>query len=121
MKYVRIISTEDGKSSIEHVETRVAPVDFIPGQPALDLSVPEDAKSAMFIRTPAGWSGGWHPTPRRQFVFGIEGTLEFEAADGQTCLVRPGKVVLLEDTTGTGHHTRVMGDEDWWGVLIGLE
>lgn len=121
MKYFRLIATEDGKSSLERDDAHVAPVDFIPGQPALDLSVPEDAKSITFIRTPAGWSGGWHPTPRRQFVFGIEGTLEFEAADGQACLVRPGTVVLLEDTTGAGHHTRVRGDKDWWGILVGLE
>jgi hypothetical protein len=121
MKYFRLTATDDGKSRMEEVEAHVAPVDFIPDQPSLDLSPPKDAKSVTFIRTPAGWNGGWHPTPRRQFVIGMQGVLEFRTTDGGICVVHPGTIVLLEDTNGKGHHTQVVDKMDWWGVLVGLD
>ena len=71
MKYFRLTSNSEGGSEMEVVDVAVSPVGFIPDQPALDLSEPKDSKSFTFIRTPSGWSGGWHPSPRRQYVNGI--------------------------------------------------
>lgn len=33
--------------------------------------------------------------------------------DGARFVIRPGDVLLAEDTTGTGHRWRVIGDEPW--------
>lgn len=32
----------------------------------------------------------------------------------------PGVAVLLDDTFGEGHHTTVMGDEDWCSMLVAV-
>jgi len=33
----------------------------------------------------------------------------------------PGSITLVEDTTGKGHTSRVVGDQDVFGVVIQLE
>ena len=40
--------------------------------------------------------------------------------DGEVRILRPGAVVLLEDLTGRGHRTRVVGDEDVCGGFVQL-
>jgi quercetin dioxygenase-like cupin family protein len=48
----------------------------------------------------------WHTAPRRQFTMTIVGEGEVETSDGKVVQVRPGVVLLLEDTVGKGHMTR---------------
>ncbi len=54
----------------------------------------------------------WHPGPRRQYVITLSGHGEIEVADGRRVAVGPGHIELIEDTTGKGHITRVVGNED---------
>lgn len=120
MKYARIYSTAEGESRVEAVDVAVTPVEFVPGEPTVDLSSSSEVSRLMFVRLAPGWPGGWHPTPRRQFVVGISGAAEFQTTDGTAYLLQPGDVLLLEDTSGKGHHTRVAGETEWWGLLIAL-
>lgn len=61
-------------------------------------------------------SGGnvndWHRAPRRQYVITLSGQGELEVAGGKKIRVGPGNIDLVEDTTGKGHITRVVGTED---------
>jgi hypothetical protein len=43
----------------------------------------------------------------------LGGTLEFKTRDGGTFVIRPGDVLLAEDTKGTGHVWRIIGEEPW--------
>ena len=36
-----------------------------------------------FSRLEAGYSGDWHPAPRRQFDFILSGRIELTASDGE--------------------------------------
>jgi hypothetical protein len=45
---------------------------------------------------------------------------EFKTRDGTTFTVRPGDVVLAEDTTGSGHSWRLIGDEPWCRAYVVL-
>lgn len=88
---------------------------FAPPAPALDVSDPLPASGLMVLRFPPDWLGGWHPSPYRQWGFMLSGAIEVTASDGTTCELRAGDSVLLEDTHGKGHLTRVLGDtEVWW-------
>ena len=49
-----------------------------------------------------------HPAPRRQLAVILAGMLEVECGEGEVRRFGPSSVVLLEDTTGTGHITRVV-------------
>jgi hypothetical protein len=61
---------------------------------------------------PAGWFGDWHPAPRRQFMVKLAGETEFVASDGERRRIAPGMVLVLEDTGGKGHQSRVVGPDD---------
>jgi hypothetical protein len=78
------------------------------------------AAGVAFVRFPAGWDGGWHPTPRRQLFVFLAGDLEGETGDGNQRRYGPGSAVLLEDTTGTGHRARVVGDGDVLAAVVQL-
>ena len=43
----------------------------------------------------------------------LDGTLDFETKRGQHFTVRPGDILLAEDTAGSGHSWKLVGDEPW--------
>jgi hypothetical protein len=118
MRYLRLYTGPDGESHFEDTDVVLAPVEFIPGRPRVDLSPPSSATGMAFIRLPAGWdSGGRYNPPRRNFFVTLSGELEIEASDGQVRHLGPGGVLLAEDTSGKGHITRSRSAE-WVGMLV---
>lgn len=78
------------------------------------------ATGVQFSRTPAGYFNDWHVGPRRQFVITLSGRGEIEVAGGKKISIGPGHINLIEDLTGKGHTTRVVGTEDRITVAIPL-
>lgn len=117
MRLFRIYTDESGESRAEELDMPMSPVDFAPPAPPLDLSEFREARRVGVLRAPRGWCGDWHPAPRRQMMFHLAGRVECETGDGQRFVVGPGTIVLLEDTNGKGHRTRVVGAEE---VIIGV-
>jgi len=74
-----------------------------------------------FILFPSGWFGDWHPTPRKQVFFVLSGELEGRVSDGERRLFGHGSIVLLEDTMGKGHATKVVGSEDVLTAVVQLD
>src|SRR5271156_7254615 len=62
-----------------------------------------DAVAIHFKETPAHSSDDWHNSPESQYVITLSGTLEFTTRNGKSFVVRPGDVILSEDTVGSGH------------------
>jgi mannose-6-phosphate isomerase-like protein (cupin superfamily) len=120
MTYTRISTGADGTSHFEERHEDLAERDFAPPAPALFLSAFHPAELFAFCRFPAGWLGDWHPTPRRQVFFLLAGRIEVTAGDGEVRLLGPGSIVLLEDTGGTGHISRVIGTEDVLAAVVQL-
>jgi hypothetical protein len=58
MRYLRLYTGPDGGSHFEDTDVMLAPVEFIPGRPRVDLSPPASATGTAFIRLPAGWDSG---------------------------------------------------------------
>jgi hypothetical protein len=46
--------------------------------------------------------------------------MEITTSDGETRRFGPGSLCLLDDTTGKGHNTRVLGGGDWSGLGVDL-
>jgi quercetin dioxygenase-like cupin family protein len=69
------------------------------------------ATQITFRTWPVGQFLDWHPAPRRQFVIILEGQLEIGFGDGSRRVFGPGDARLVEDTTGQGHTTRVLGNQ----------
>lgn len=110
IEYLRIYSDPDDCSRFETLEIELASNDYAPPAIPLNTSAPASAQKFIFLDLPVGWFGDWHPTPVRQWLIFMTGQCQFEAEIGERHLVKAGDVVLLEDTTGKGHRTRVIGD-----------
>ena len=120
MKYTRIYCDVDGESHFEDVYVEVAPVDFAPPASPLNLAAPLEAERAVLCEFPAEWFGDWHPAPRRQFIFQMSGELEVQVSDGEIRRFSAGSLGLLEDTSGKGHLTRVVGNSGVDAVFVQL-
>jgi quercetin dioxygenase-like cupin family protein len=72
-------------------------------------------------RTPPGFSIGWHVEKRRQYVITLSGRGEIDVAGGKKIILTPGTILLVENTTGKGHQTRVLGDKPWVGLWLPLK
>ena len=111
VSYVRLFADDDGGSRMESLCIELKATDFAPPAPAIGVSAPQTANACAFLSVPTGYVGDWHPSPKRQWLVFISGQMEFETSDGQRFLGRPGSVVLLEDTRGPGHRSKVPADQ----------
>lgn len=118
--FVRIVATPDGGSRFLDDATPLEDGDFAPPAPPLGLGPVTGAAAARFIGAPAGWDSPPHPAPARQWVVIVRGTVEAATGDGERRTFGPGAAVLLEDTHGAGHSTRVVGDEPWVAMVVVL-
>ena len=65
-----------------------------------------------FLRLSAGNFQDWHTAPGKRFVVMVAGRMEVEAGSGERREFAAGSVLLVTDTEGQGHRTRVLGDEE---------
>lgn len=108
-KYTRLFSGPDGESHFKDVEIEFKELNFAPPAPPINVSPFVPAAQCGFISVPPGWYGDWHPAPRRQYLFQLEGKMEVKTSDGDVRTLEPGDIVLMEDTVGKGHASRVVG------------
>jgi hypothetical protein len=109
VSYARIYTDEQGETHFSDEMLTFLLADYAPPAPPISVSKAFAAENISFISSPAGWLGGWHPAPRRQFVLVLVGELEVEVSDGEARCLGPGALYLVEDTTGKGHVSRVAG------------
>jgi hypothetical protein len=120
VSFVRIVARPDGGSRFVDDAVELVDGDFAPPAPPLGLGPVAGTRSVRFIGAPAGWDSPPHPAPARQWVVMVQGTVEATTTDGEVRRFGPGGAVLLEDTTGVGHRTRVLGDEPWLAMVVVL-
>ena len=121
MKFVRLYTDDAGESHFEDMEETFFLREFAPPAPAVHVTKPRDAERLLFVRISIDWKGGWHPAPKRQVFVCLSGKIEITASDGESRLFLPGNVILAEDTSGRGHKTKVIGEEDGRAAIIQLE
>jgi hypothetical protein len=110
IKCVRLYSDLSGESHFEDLEEELTATNFAPPAAPLYLSSLISATQTGLLGAPAGWIGDWHPSPARNLFFVLSGEWEIEASDGEIRRFSPGNVLRVEDTTGKGHLSRVLGD-----------
>ena len=102
----RLYAGPDGQTHAEEVELK-----FSAGKPAEVFKMMQ-VTGAELHRTAGGSFDDWHRAPRRQYVITLSGRGELEVAGGKKITVGPGNIDLVEDTTGKGHITKVVGADD---------
>jgi len=120
MQYVRVYTDATGETHFEQMGLSFTSADYAPPAPPIDVSTFGPAAAYGFLRVRSGWYGDWHPVPRRQLHVYLASELELEVSDGEVRTLRPGDVVLVEDTTGRGHISRVVGEADMLIAVIQL-
>ena len=118
-KFVHVYTGAEGKSVIEEKEFEMT--EFLDTEGAHGLASPvEQTPGISFRMVKAGSFLDFHTAPRRQYSISLTGSVEIGLPDGTLKQYGPGAVLLAEDLTGTGHSTRVIGDEDRFTIIIPL-
>lgn len=101
MSITRVYTGADGQSHIETLDLAAHP----------ELTALMATKGVVFRSFEPGRFSDWHNAPRRQFVITLSGEAELGFGDGSVYHVRAGHANLVEDLTGKGHTTRVVGNQ----------
>lgn len=108
--FPRLYADSGGGSRFDSVSIPVTLQNFAPPASAFSVSPLTPATQAGFLHLPAGWVGEMHPSPIRMWIFVLKGEMHFEASNGDSQRISPGSAVLLEDTVGIGHFSKVLGN-----------
>ena len=114
MKIMRIYSGADNES---HFEEKEIDLKF---SGDMEVSELEPATGVFFRQAPAHHLNDFHPAPRRQYIITLSGAVEIETGDGTVKRFGKGDI-MLADTTGRGHITRVVGNQPRVYVTIPLK
>jgi hypothetical protein len=108
-RYVRLYADEQGESHFAELDVELEPTDFAPPAAPLNLASLGSATGAVVVGADESWAGdALHPAPRRQLLSGLGGEVEVTASDGESRRIGASDLLLLEDTTGKGHSSRVL-------------
>jgi hypothetical protein len=118
--YVRLFSDDQGESHFLDVHADLSATEFAPGIPPLFISSPFEPSEASFFGAPTDWKADWHPSSGRHLFVVLTGTWEVTASDGEMRTFSRGDVLLVEDTTGKGHASRVVREEPSLALLVTL-
>jgi quercetin dioxygenase-like cupin family protein len=120
--HARIFADDAGESHFENVTTSLITRDLAPPMSPVPISEPVDAERVVFFSGPQTLEGSeWHPAPKRQFMFVLEGTVQITVSDGETRGFTKGDLLLAEDTHGKGHTGRRPDPEGITAVLVQLD
>lgn len=120
-QYARVYSDSKGESHFADEEISFKLIDYAPPAPPMSVSENMNAEGIVFLSSPSGWFGDWHPAPRRQFVFILSGELEVEVSDGEKRRFGPGSLCFVEDTEGKGHISRAVSSKRVYCVAVPLK
>jgi uncharacterized cupin superfamily protein len=114
----RIYADKDGGSHFADSEVSFSVAPTTIGLPDMQSSDRMPAATFQLIMTtPSAVADGWHPTPLRQFVLFLKGSVDIQTSDGEVRHFEPGSMLFVEDTTGKGHLNHKLNDEE---LLLGF-
>ncbi len=118
--YTRLYSDDSGESHFADIEIDLESTDYTPSAPPLFLSDITATTQFRFMQAPAGWTSDWHISSARTMFFVLAGEWEVTASDGESRQFSAGSALLVEDTSGKGHRSRVTSKEDSLAAMIEL-
>lgn len=110
LRFPRLVGDGAQGTRFDSITVSVASRQFAPPALPFGVSALEPATQCGFLHLPVGWVGEQHPSPLRMWIYVLAGEMDFESSDGEVRRIVPGSALLLEDTSGSGHSSRVVGD-----------
>ena len=120
MRYARLFADDRGESYFDDVEIDYKATDYVHLAPPLDLSGTLPASQVAFMRAPAGWTSDFHVSSARNLFVVLSGEWEVTASDGESRRFAVGSVLLVEDTSGKGHSSRVVSETAALAAMVEL-
>jgi quercetin dioxygenase-like cupin family protein len=108
MKYARLFCDDEGESHFDDLEVETPATSYVTSAQPLGLSGFTPASQFAFMKAPSGWVSDWHASSAPNMFFVLSGEWEVTAGDGETRRFATGSVLLVEDTKGRGHTSRVV-------------
>lgn len=116
MHIIRLYTGDDGESHFEDAE-----IELQDGGPIGKLSKMQKATGVIFRETPAEYDYDWHNAPQRQYIIMLDAGVEITVASGDSRIINPGEVLLVEDTQGHGHVSKALKNQPRKSVFITLD
>jgi quercetin dioxygenase-like cupin family protein len=116
---IRCVRLWTGSDEASHVQNGRLEMDRGRNDDLVSIAMP--ASHVTVEETGSGGSLAWHTAPVRQLVVTLAGTLVFSTRDGEQFTLRPGDVLLAEDTAGSGHQWRLEGSDPWRRMYVVLD
>ena len=111
--YVRMYNDAEGESHFEDLALDLEQRDFAPPAAPAMVGAFVGASGTLFFGAAPGWGGDVpHPSPQRQVFCVMRGLVEVTVSDGERRRFSAGDLIVLDDTRGKGHATRVIGTDD---------
>lgn len=118
-QYTRVYTDEAGETHFEEVSIELTLTNFAPPAAPLYIAPFLPAARTLWMAAPTDWAGDApHPVPQRQVMIMLQGECEVTVSDGSVRRFPAGSVVLLEDTHGKGHATRITSPDT--ALLFGV-
>jgi hypothetical protein len=120
--YTRLFTDKRGISCFEDLAIELQPGFSAPGLQESILSAPFLASEGSFwVGAPTTWKGDTpHLAPRRMIFVTTKGEYQVTTSDDVVRRFPVGSVLIVEDTTGAGHATKITSAEDAVIFAVGL-
>lgn len=115
MQVTRIYAGEDGESHFAELD--------IPLKNSGEIGARSErcpVQHIIFRETDGDYNYTWHNAPARQFMLMLDSSVEIEVSDGARRTFHSGDILLLEDTTGSGHVSRAVNGQPRKCVFVTL-
>lgn len=116
---MRIHNLYEDANGISHF--RDIEVEWVEQRYSSKLSKRMPANGIIFRETAGDYNLDWHPTPRRQYIVNLDAGVQITASDGETRVIGPGEVLLVEDTTGKGHLSKAVDGKMRRSIFVPIE
>src|SRR5436309_8687341 len=103
MRIHNLYTDESGESHFRDIE-----VEWAEERSGSKLSRRLPASGIIFRQVQPSYDLDWHPAPRRQYIINLDAGVQITASDGEARVVGAGEVIVVEDRTGKGHHSKAV-------------
>ena len=119
--FTRMYADASGESHFDDVTVHFESLNYTDAAPPLNLSDITAASHVRFMEAPAGWSSDWHTSSARMLFIVLSGEWEVTVSDGESRRFAIGSAILVENTSGIGHLSRITSVDGSLAAMIQLE
>lgn len=111
-KQFRVVAAgEDGKTRVHEEELEFVTVDGLTPGGVFDAAA-LGASDVAIVRFAPGFEADFHLTPDPTWMLVMSGRVAIGLSDDVWFELGPGDIARMADTSGEGHRSRVIGDQE---------